>query len=337
MKAKQQRQKQLISYKTKAALLAGALALSLLAGCGANESEAVVTEDDLTPASAAQDALQQEAGSGKTYRYFWAVEDPQRGEEWARSRIEERDRERVERPENSDEETQALFARLHQQTIDLWLEDLAKQQQLPAPAVSPQEAANLAGRMLEQVYGLDLSAEELMLWLTEIGFDPQTEEPQYMVWKVTDLREERFLCEINAETAAYEYLSYEKSWDTELAEAEQTPRAGCCHTLNESDSSLVWEPDSPEFAPLTRQMMDEISTALSGSLLVDGAQVTSVELLPLDPIVGEGEPTVTDLHFIAHCDNGQDYHLWGGRLKFYPEYDCGGYPLRGYIFGPVKD
>lgn len=329
-----------IKRKNKmAALLAGALALSLLAGCAADTSAPVVTEDDLTPASAAQDALLQEAGGDKTYRYFWPAENPQRGEEWARSRIEERDRENLENPNFSSEEDQALLNRLHQQILDLWLEDLAEQEQIPTPAVSPQEAANLAGRMLEQVYGLDLSGEELLLWLKEDYFTPDnllTEQPQRTIWQVTDLHEARFSCEINAETAACERLGYKISGE-ELAAAEQTPQASCCYAMFEGEAPLVWNPDSPEFEPLTQQMMAEAGAALSGSLLVDGAQVTGAEYCPPEPHAGEGGTSFLDLCFILHCDNGRDYNLFTGNVKFYPEYDCGGYPLRGYLFIPVKE
>lgn len=328
-----------IFHKTKAALLTGALLLTLLPGCAADTSVPVVTEDDLTPASAAQDALRQEAGSGKTYRYFWPPEDPARAEEWARSYIEEKHRADRENPNFSSEEDQALLDRLNQQILDLWMDDLAKQEQIPMPAVSPQEAANLAGRMLEQAYGLELSGEELRLWLDELYFAPgnsYTEQPRCTVWKVTDMQDERFLCEINAETAVCEYLCYEES-DAELAAAAQTPRASCCHALSEADGSLVWDPDSPAFAPLAQTMMDEACAALSGSLLVNGAQVTGAEYLPPEPYADGEERPATDLHFILSCDDGRAYHLCGGSLKFYPEYDCGGYPLRAYAFSPVVD
>ena len=55
-----------------AACLAAALTMSALASCAPQESRPVVTSDDLTPPSAAQEAIAQEAGGGKNYAYYWA-------------------------------------------------------------------------------------------------------------------------------------------------------------------------------------------------------------------------------------------------------------------------
>lgn len=51
-----------------AACLAAALTMSALVSCAPQESRPVVTSDDLTPPSAAQEAIAQEAGGGKTMR-----------------------------------------------------------------------------------------------------------------------------------------------------------------------------------------------------------------------------------------------------------------------------
>lgn len=317
-------------------LLAGALLALLLPGCAADTSVPVVTEDDLTPASAAQDALRQEAGSGKTYRYFWPPEDPARAEEEARSLAEAQLREQFAKPGNADEATQAFLKERQQAVAEQFLSDWAAQGQ-QNPAVPAQEAANLAGRALEQVYGVDLSEQELVLDLAKVYASVSADGPvEAMVWRVTDPQRNRFLCEINAETAAWVYLCYEESGE-ELAAAAQTPRASCCHALSEAGGALVWDPDSPAFAPLTQTMMDEACAALSGSLLVNGAQVTGAEYLPPEPYADGEERPAADLHFVLSCDDGRAYHLCGGSLKFYPEYDCGGYPLRAYTFSPVAD
>lgn len=59
-----------------AACLAAALTMSALVSCAPQESRPVVTSDDLTPPSAAQEAIAQEAGGGKNYVPFpvsWTV------------------------------------------------------------------------------------------------------------------------------------------------------------------------------------------------------------------------------------------------------------------------
>ena len=57
------------------ACLAAALTMSALASCAPQESRPVVTSDDLTPPSAAQEAIAQEAGGGKNYAYYWQAEN----------------------------------------------------------------------------------------------------------------------------------------------------------------------------------------------------------------------------------------------------------------------
>lgn len=315
-----------IFHKTKAALLTGALLLALLPGCAADTSAPVVTEDDLTPASAAQAALQQEAGSGKTYRYVWPAEDPAQAEEWARSQAEAWYREVLGDPTNADEEAQENARQTQQAVYESRLDSVKEESQL-IPTVPAQEAANLAGRALEQVYGVDLSGEELMLTLTQIyhgSTSAQAGQPKGMIWTVTGQQQDNFSCVINAETGACEQIDYA----CDLAAAAQTPRASCSHALFEGGDYWVWDVHSPEFEPLIQSMMDEASTALSGSLLVGGAQVIGAEYTPR---AGEEEDP-DRLIFCFHCDNGQDCYLEGGRAKFYPEYDLDGCPLRGYIF-----
>lgn len=312
--------------KATAALLAGTLALGILTGCAQDVSEPVVTQDDLTPASAAQTALQQEAGGDRTYAYFWPAEDPQRAKEWAQNEVEEQIRELFEDPAYADEEARALLKQRQQEAVQSLLSDWEAERQL-TPVVSAQEAANLAGRAAEQVYGIDLSGKELKLKLVQIyhgSTSAQAGQPKGMIWHVTERGQSRFFCNINAETAAYEQTDY----DEDLAEAEKTPRASCSYPLGGKGEYWVWDTESPEFEPLIQNMLNEASVALSGSLLVGGAQVTEAKYQPRP-----GEEKEPDrLVFRLTCDNGQDYYLIGYRIKFYPEYNFAGCPLRGYKF-----
>lgn len=224
------------------------------------------------------------------------------------------------------EEAKARLQERLEMDYENFMSERETQSQL-TPTVSAQEAANLAGRMLEQVYGADLSGEELLLSLDQIYYgsaSAQAGQVKGMIWSVTD-EQGRFSCNINAETGTYERMDY-NDWD--FAAAAQTPRASCSHALFEGGDYWVWDIHSPEFEPLIQSMMDEASTALSGSLLVDGARVTGAEYTPR-----AGEEEEPDrLIFCIHCDNGQDYYLVGGMVKFYPEYDFDGCPLRGYTF-----
>ena len=68
------------------ACLAAALTMSALVSCAPQESRPVVTSDDLTPPSAAQEAIAQDIGGGKNYAYLWEAEQTETVvEEWIKT------------------------------------------------------------------------------------------------------------------------------------------------------------------------------------------------------------------------------------------------------------
>lgn len=141
-----------------AACLAAALTMSALVSCAPQESRPVVTSDDLTPPSAAQEAIAQEAGGGKNYAYYWQAENAEETLQMLREAYEQEVNDAKELIAKGEEAVKAAgYPSLAeaQQAVEARQarieQDLAdNQKRLEAelaldPVVSAQEAANLAG------------------------------------------------------------------------------------------------------------------------------------------------------------------------------------------------
>lgn len=277
--------RQCIAIKCGGALLAGALAVSLLAGCAAGESGAVVTEDDLTPSSAARDALLQEAGGGKTYAYILTGEGS--GDAGG-----------------------------------------------PEPAVSAQEAANRAGRMIEELYGIDLSGAVLGLKRDEnaySGLPPEAAEAAAprAVWLASWMGEDgrgSIVCGLDADTGAWLRVSYTPP-ASEWRAADSTPLADCFVPLPGSVSGYRgrWETAAPGYEETIGALTAEAEAALSGSLLTDGAAVLKTDVRLIEKPGGSNA-----LELELACDDGNTYILY--RINGRTDYDFSGYPLRAYLF-----
>lgn len=328
--------KQHIKNKATAALLAGILALGLLAGCAQHASEPVVTEDDLTPSSTVQEVIARVADNGKTYAYLWPAGDPAALEETLRQSYAEKIKYMEENGSAEDEirgyEEQA------EQLIQQALAEAGEERELE-PVISPQEAANLAGQTMEELYGMDLAQGTLYLrcYIQTLEGDirhTMGPEPGRMYWDILfDVGEEGSWATglLDATTGEWKQLDYIAGGEEQQA-WEATRRSDC--VVPEPNSphfgSVGWNIEHAEFAAIAEAIKQRAVGAVSGSVLVGGAQVTKAELR-----TGESEelpywaPTIT---LILSCDNGKTYglHQYSGEL-FYPEYNSG-YPLRAYDF-----
>lgn len=276
--------RQFMTIKCGGALLAGALALSLLAGCAASESEAVVTEDDLTPASAAQQAILREAGGGKTYAYILTGEDGVTGG--------------------------------------------------PEPAVSAQEAANRAGSMIEELYGIDLSGAVLGLKRSENAYRGLPTEAAEAaapreVWLASWMGEDgrgSIVCGLDADTGAWLRVSYTPP-PSEWRAADSTPLADCFVPLPGSVSGYRgrWDTAAPGYEETIGALTAEAEAALSGSLLTDDAAVLKTGIRLIEKPGGSNA-----LEIELACDDGNTYILY--RINGRTDYDFSGYPLRAYLF-----
>ena len=257
-------------------VIALALVLSLLAGCANSESQPVVTDDDLTPASNVEELIEQVADNGKTYEYHLMEEG---------------------------------------QEID--------------PIVPPQEAANRVGQVAEELYGLDMAGQTLLLHYDYHG----SERAFWEVFSSSAITsDDSFLdCWVDATTGEIVTVMYQTG-KTEQAEYLKIPAASCIVPRKDDPDHIAgWDTDAPEFAALVEQAKEQVSVALSGSVLIGGSQVTGVEYLPNTRIVPPDPFVILNVT----CENGRSCKLvQEGDMLYYPDYNCGGYPLRGFTVYP---
>ena len=158
------------------ACLAAALTMSALVSCAPQESRPVVTSDDLTPPSAAQEAIAQDIGGGKNYAYLWEAEQTETVvEEWIKTheQIVDTLRGLIAQGEDTVKEAGFVSVEAAQTELEYWqavlerepeqLRQSLREEAALAPVVSAQEAANIAGVAFETMYGLDLSQKTLRL------------------------------------------------------------------------------------------------------------------------------------------------------------------------------
>ncbi|MCM1297703.1 MAG: hypothetical protein NC311_19370 [Muribaculaceae bacterium] len=320
-----------------------ALALSLLVGCAGGESQPVVTDDDLTSNSVVQAVLNLDVGNGKTYAYVWADSDPEElagviieaNHLEARIRAWQADLERA--IGQGDEEYLRQISDLSIDEARLEYEkcksgELLKEQvqeivglvqaQLALdPVVSPQEAANRAGVLIEETYGISLSDQKLILNCSQT--DPTAAVMYHyngrMVWTATLMQPdgsgsllERFSGVIDATTGEWIRAEYTLSED-EMTMLETNSIASFVIA-----SESRFDTENPAYFETVEAEKPKVMEAFAKSSLAEGAAVTGVRM----------EEDFARMVFCFTCDNGKTYRLL--RTSNYFEYDFGGYPLRAY-------
>lgn len=197
------------------------------------------------------------------------------------------------------------------------------------PIVSPQEAANRAGQVMEEMYGLDLTGQTLLLHY-EAHEGDENARPNWEIWSPELLGPERdpsyMDLWIDATTGEIVSIMYVMG-ENERAEYLKTPvSSGHVPLNNDPDGVAGWDTSDPEFDKIVEHAKEQALTALSGSVLTGGCQVTGVEF---EPETRMEYPYAISLK--VTCKNGKFYYLTQmGHALFYPEYDCSGYPLRAF-------
>ena len=325
--------KQHNKIKATAALLAGTLALGILAGCAQHASEPVITQDDLTPSSAAQEVLEED------FAYFWLGEamekDPERVEQIVLRSVQANEqflRDLLQSEELTEDNKAVLMAELErfedENNRDATMQELqkeAQEQQEYDPVISPQEAANRAGLLFEQLYGIDLTGTEIYITCNQHQANGDyTPFGGRMIWETValngpleklDMNGQRLAsCTLDATTGEFIQASYTFT-DQELAAMQNTP-------IHEAymPGYYQWDTQHPKYTEVTETMRQQLTEAFSGCMFADGAAVTDAEQI---------QDTYTCLTYRLCCDNGRNYELLR-RTEFdpYTQYDFGGYPLR---------
>ena len=327
---------------------AAALTMSALASCAPQESRPVVTSDDLTPPSAAQEAIAQEAGGGKNYAYCWQAENAEETLQMLREAYEQEVNDAKELIAKGEEAVKAAgYPSLAeaQQAVEARQarieQDLAdNQKRLEAElALDP---ANLAGSLFEKLYGFDLSQDTLLLQCFEsdsdMSYHPAGGGVMRAIWHVS--REEAadgvlfstnaISCTLDATTGEFIAVDYTLGSE-EIAAMQATAVPACFIQRADPDAAGsygYWDETEASYAGTVEKLKQQAKEQLSGSALVGGAAVTEVRAELEGKIEESGENLIS---LWVDCDSGKTYQLYRGYyLQPYVNYDFGGYPLRAY-------
>lgn len=339
-----------------AALFSVMLSLILLVSCAARESQPTVTQDDLTQLSTVQDVLEQDAGNGKNYAYNWDAEDIEatmaqlyeseqayfaQMDEWLEKAENMTPEELAEAGFSSIEQAreQTEMIKEHQlEKLESWRERLEEQAALD-PVISPQEAANRAGVIFEELYGVDLSQEVLELDCRESSGDnilhPDRVGALRPIWAVS-LEEEAdgvlfstsgIDCTLDATTGEILFIDYTPSAQ-EYAERTKLPYPACFTQAGEGGIGFGrWREEDPSFAPMIEEAVQNLRQLLSGSALLGGAQVAEIR-----EEVTECEDGRNELWFYLSSDDGKSYRLKASMPydPFITDGEGTPYPMRGF-------
>ena len=316
--------------KKKEIILLCAFFIASLSACTTQKS--VVTRDSLQPNSNVQAALEQQAGGGKNYNYVWFAEDIDRAIEEYRNSYKqdlEQFNESIQSGDLSAKQEYESFQKEMEQELACAREELEKERLLD-PVVSAQEAANLAGLVLEKNYGIDLSQKELRLSCMKIhvnGIDR-------LQWHaVLDEEADGSLFSsctadvtLDATTGELVTAEYYPSYEEYQSISSSLPE--CYQPTDDPDALGVYgfyKVDDPAFDEFKQKVSEQIHNALSQSVLANGANVSGIEICAVDGAVKNETLSISVTY-----DNGNTALLTSTRPSV--NYDFGGYPLRGYQY-----
>ena len=338
-----------------AAVLLGTL--GLLTACARQPGgQPTVTQDDLIQLSTVQDVLEQDAGNGKNYAYHWDAEDVEATMAQQNERIQAhiaQMEEFLEKAENmtpeelkeagfdSIDQVREAYEQLRRNELEGLVSDreyLEKEAALD-PVVSPQEAANRAGVIFEELYGVDLSQSVLELDCWESSGDdilhPDRVGALRPIWAVC-LEEaadgvlfstNSIDCTMDATTGEILFIGYTPSAQ-ELAERAKLPYPACFTEIGEGGFGFGrWKAEDPSFAPVIEEAVQNLRQTLSGSALLGGAQVADIR-----EEVTEHEEGMNELWFYLSCDDGKSFRLRAS-MRYDPFITDGEgtpYPMRGF-------
>ena len=307
-----------------AAGLSGALALGLLTACAGRPGEQpTVTEDELKTFSAAQAAIALDVGNGTNYAYFWAAEDidasvqrwEQEQTQWLQGMLDYYQNSEEEMQKSGFqtlEQVEAFYRKQVEESVRNYRESLVGTAALD-PVIFPQEAANLAGTMFQKMYGVDLSQKTLYLSCYEASgkymlYSSQSGQTRtiWMAswWDEAELTDSyQIHCALDATTGEWIDVGY-----TPGAQEREQQRASvlpACFVENKNNINGLygyWDEKSPAFRPLMEQLEARVGQALSGSVLVGGAEVTDIRTEVSEPQGG-----FNVLKLLVDCSNGKTY------------------------------
>lgn len=301
-----------------AAMLWGILVVGALTACaGTPAGQPTVTADDLRPGSTVENAIEQGI-QDKTYAWHWRAQDIDTATARASAALGE--------SEYRDEMAEAYGA---------WLEQEASLD----PAVTPQEAANIAGTVFEIMYGVDLSQDAFELSCGELEGPPDLIDAFEngslpLIW--TAWREKagadglssvnKLWCTIDAETGELVAVSYHPDAAEEKERSREILPACFIEMSRERKDYGRWNTGDPAFAPMVEKIGARLTAQLSKSPLTGGAAVTEMRTEMWENPDGRNH-----LRLHAVCDDGRTWQITilSPRDPLYWNADEPEYPLRG--------
>lgn len=310
-----------------AAALTLCLFLCQLAACaGTPAGQPTVTADDLRPGSAVESAIEQGIAD-KTYAWHWRALDIDAEAARASAGLGESER--------HDEMTEHYRAWLAQEApLD--------------PAVSPQEAANIAGTVFEIMYGVDLSQDVFELSCGAMEGPPDLlnafeNGSLPLIW--TAWREKtgegglssvnKLWCMIDAATGELVAVSYQPDAAEEKERNREILPSCFIEMSRERRGYGRWDTGDPAFAPMAEKISARLFAQLSKSPLTGGAAVTEMRTE-----VRENDDGRNHLCLHAVCENGTTWQItilspydplyWNADE---PEYPLRGVYIRNELYG----
>ncbi len=301
-----------IKMKRLILMLSLCVMLSLF-GCSAvpDSSAPVTTTDDIRP-STTVDEVVAATPVEKVYPYLWLAEDPEQSMELIA--------------------TDARFASLNENLGEedwIWddfLGQLKREGEIDY-IVTPEEAANLAGSIFEESFGLTFN-EEMPISL-QLLTDGTT-----AIWYITntlDLSSVDWLyaLEINATTGEIGYLTSGPDYMGFYADMFETEKKPSFVTLEGEFNSLIgyWDETHPQFKNDMTEIKDMLLSEIEGSLLLQGASVVKMEETFNEMVVDDTRHT-EELRVLVTLDDGRKMLFYDGYDIATSYYDIGEYPLK---------
>ena len=321
--------------KGKRGIVLGCMLLVVgLSAC--NASDAVVTSDDLQPSSNVEAALAQQAGGGQNYQYVWMAEDVDATMEQYRIEYTQKLDEMFKDAQSGEQVTQEEYSyddykAAMEEELEFVRQEL-EEEHLLDPVVSAQEAANLAGRILEENYGIDLSQRELRLSCAN-GLVNNTERLQWRAILDEDADGSLFsssAASVMLDATTGEIVVAEYYPSAEEYEDMRSNLPACYRTSEDPDVEGVYgfyDVEDPSFPQFRENIAEQIRASLTQSVLAEGAAVRDIEVSTTDGAVKNEYLSVSITY-----DNGNT-----ALLTMLQPYVCvSEYPLRGFQYGNLS-
>ncbi len=284
------------------------MVVTLLCGCVtiAKPEQPVVTPDDIEPNTTADEVVEA-VQSEMAYSYFWIGEDIEATMAIARA--------------NED------FADFSQEQFKV-LETEALMQQSYNPLITAHEAAQIAGAVFEQEYGLPQESFEPMTLAIQRVTD--TGDGEWIAR--AELADKPYFALVELDFVTGEILSCEFSYVYHIDKEEQFNELVEGATLHEAFEVTVageamiigeWDSNHEAFNPMIDQYKEDIKTTLEGAFMLHGDSVASVELVD-DVLPHSLQFNVTlsnDRMIVVSIPNA---------IMMYTDIDTEGYPLRHF-------